>query len=95
MGLSHESVIRAARKLGLRVQAQVDAGYGLPVVDLALQRDDGRKVAVQVKSHHGVVDFLNPSLSLVFSESESLSLDAQLKQQGFKRRISREVWKTR
>ena len=49
MGLSHESVVKAARKLGLQVQAQVNAGYGLPIVDLALQRDDGAKVAVQVR----------------------------------------------
>ena len=49
MGLSHESVVKAARKLGLQVQAQVNAGYGLPIVDLALQRDDGSKVAVQVR----------------------------------------------
>lgn len=40
MSMSHEAVARAVKKLGLNSAAQHDAGYGLPLVDVAIEAED-------------------------------------------------------
>lgn len=40
MSMTHEAVARAVKKLGLDSAAQHNAGYGLPVVDVAIEAED-------------------------------------------------------
>lgn len=40
MSMTHEAVARAVKKLGLDSAAQHSAGYGLPMVDIAIEADD-------------------------------------------------------
>ena len=47
MSMSHEAVARAVKKLGLNSAAQHNAGYGLPLVDVAIEGKD-QDVAVMV-----------------------------------------------
>lgn len=50
MSMSHEAVARAVRKLGLDSEAQHNAGYGLPSIDVAIEAEDGRDIALMVVS---------------------------------------------
>jgi hypothetical protein len=46
--MTHEMVAIAIRKLGLQSEAQHNAGYGLPSIDIALEAEDGRDIALMV-----------------------------------------------
>lgn len=49
MSMTHEAVSRAVKKLGLNSEAQHNAGYGLPLVDVAIEaRDQEKDIAMMV-----------------------------------------------
>ena len=51
MSMTHEAVARAVKKLGLDSAAQHIAGYGLPMVDIAIEAKD-HDIAMMVHPPH-------------------------------------------
>lgn len=50
ISVSHDGIAKAMRRLVSGLEVQYDAGYGLPLVDIAVEAEDGSKLAIMVRS---------------------------------------------